>query len=168
MSSREERIENLPALLIVKTQAKVAEELGVHRNTIQRDFTEAKRRGLLDLSGDAAIQRAEEVANIAKEIDELKAEVRQLDPGSRRIMVQCRVLDRRIRLLELFTPKTNVNVDIKGFYMTPWFNYLRLLSYGWSDEIKEEFKIIADAFAERHRPIDVPIVVSPEGFLDNE
>jgi hypothetical protein len=69
---------------------------------------------------------------------------------------------------ELLTPKVNVNanVEIKGFYMSPFFEWFRQLNFRISN--REAFKVAAEAWVEDN-PLPVTICNDgPDGFLNDE
>jgi hypothetical protein len=161
--ARDKRREAVEALLPIKSYRQIAEEIGCDKNTVAADAQIIRA----SVSQDALADRQREIDDITDEIIELREEAKLLPDGSKRIMVRAQVLDRRIKLLSLQMPQTHLNVDVKGFFRTPWFDWFRLLSFGWDDAIKEEFKELAERFAEMRRKPVVENIVTPDGFLDD-
>jgi hypothetical protein len=139
----------------------------VSTRTVARDREVLQLKALANLSESTEQYWQSEMVLIRADIETVRQTALDMK-GGRGADLLLRASDRWLKLVEMNIVKRSVtaNVEIKGFYMTPWFNYLRLLSYGWDDATKEEFKLIANDFAEKRRPIEQPIVIGE--FLNDD
>ena len=130
----EDRVKAVAAMKPIKTQEEIAAELGVCRSTVQRDLAIVKRDGLEIpvLSIEAAEIRAKEVESIKEEIIFLRADAESLPVSPRQIDLRARILDRRIKLLELFTPKVVGHVDLNETAQGIYPEFMQTMNRRWN------------------------------------
>ena len=104
MSTKDDRRDLVAEMYPLKTQAEIAKELEVHRNTVSSDVNAIRKENQLILKTDAKIDWNAQMREVLHQIEEFKEVASRLKDGAR-VRLGLAIMDRWLKLIDMNSPR---------------------------------------------------------------